>query len=310
MTQENFIFPRRCISPYIFSSSLSDSWELQNVQFSHLIPHTLFNIPYCVCTCLSWHIQSFKSLHQYLPHISFFQYLFFNFVLFYFLHSIVHSLPPLPPATLQLLHIPHLLPSPPPCGCPHPQAHMTSKFPGASSLLRVRCIISEWAPTLNSSTPCVLGASYLLVYAVCLVVQCLLVLLQDHPSPHLLSAFSNSSTEVSCFCPLVSSKHLHLILSAACWVFQRTVWKIPFCECSMASVILSGLGTSPWSGSHFGPVAGPSFPQVPLYFYPCNSSRQEELWVRDVTVGWQPHPSLDVLSFCWRWALPTLGRFI
>jgi hypothetical protein len=49
--------------------------------------------------------------------------------------------------------------------------------------------------------------------------------------------------------------------------------------------------------------AGSSFPQVPLHFHPCNSFRQEQLWVRDVTVGWQPHPSLDVLSSCWRWAL-------
>jgi hypothetical protein len=44
-------------------------------------------------------------------------------------------------------------------------------------------------------------------------------------------------------------------------------------------------------------------PQVPLHFYPCNSFRQEQLWVRGVIVGWQPHPSLDVLSSCWKWTL-------
>jgi hypothetical protein len=39
--------------------------------------------------------------------------------------------------------------------------------------LRVRCFISDWTQTLKSSTVCVLGASYQLVYAVCSVVQCL-----------------------------------------------------------------------------------------------------------------------------------------
>jgi hypothetical protein len=66
---------------------------------------------------------------------------------------------------------------------------------------------------------------------------------------------------------------------------------------------VSGLGANPWAGSHYGPVAGPSFPQASLHFYLCSSFRQEQLWARVLTVGWQPHPSLDALSFCWRWAL-------
>jgi hypothetical protein len=71
---------------------------------------------------------------------------------------------------------------------------------------------------------------------------------------------------------------------------------------------VSGLGTFPWTGSHFGPVTVPSFPQAPLHSHPYNSNRQEKLWVRDVTMEWQPHPSLDALSSCWRWALlPTVG---
>jgi hypothetical protein len=79
----------------------------------------------------------------------------------------------------------------------------------------------------------VLGASYQLVYAVCLVVQCLRDLrgpewdcwssYKTLPSPQLLSAFPNSTTGVSCFCPLVGCKCLHLNLSAACWVFRRAV---------------------------------------------------------------------------------------
>jgi hypothetical protein len=48
---------------------------------------------------------------------------------------------------------------------------------------------------------------------------------------------------------------------------------------------VSVFGASPW--------AGPSFPHAPLHFYPCNSFKQEQLWVRDVTVGWQPPPSFD-----------------
>jgi hypothetical protein len=192
---------------------------------------------------------------------------------------------------------------------PPPPPLLTSKLPGASSLLRVRCIISEWTQTWKSSTVCVLGASYQLVYAVCFGGPVfdrsprsrlrLLVLLEDCPSPQLLSAFHNSKIGVSCFYPLVGCKYLHLTLSAACWVFRRVVM-IPFRECSITSLIVSGLGTSPWAGSHFVPVAGSSFPQAPLCFHPCNFFRQEQLWVRDVTVGWHPHPSFDVLSSCWR----------
>jgi hypothetical protein len=55
----------------------------------------------------------------------------------------------------------------------------------------------------------------------------------------------------------------------------------------MDSVIVSGLGTSPWARSHFEPVTGPSFSQAPLHFHLCNSFRQEQVWVRDVTVKWQ-----------------------
>jgi hypothetical protein len=115
--------------------------------------------------------------------------------------------------------------------------------------------------------------------------------------------FPNSTTRVSCFCPLVGCKYLHLTLWTACWIFQSAVVIDPYWELSIASVIVSGLGTSPWPWSHFGPVAGSSFPQAPLNFHLCNSFRQEQLWVRDVTVEWQPYHSIDVLPFCWRGAL-------
>jgi hypothetical protein len=80
----------------------------------------------------------------------------------------------LPLSNLWLFHIPYPLPTPlSPCGCPPPPPHLTSKLPGASSLLRVRHIVSDWTQTWQSSTVHVFGASYQLVYAVCLVVQCL-----------------------------------------------------------------------------------------------------------------------------------------
>jgi hypothetical protein len=42
---------------------------------------------------------------------------------------------------------------------------------------------------------------------------------------------------------------------------------------------VSGLGPSPWTGSQFGPVTGPPFPQAFLHFCLCSSFRQEQLWV-------------------------------
>jgi hypothetical protein len=65
----------------------------------------------------------------------------------------------------------------------------------------------------------------------------------------------------------------------------------PFCECSIASVIVSGLGTlelDPTLGLLLDLLFLSSSP-----FLSCNSFRQEQLWVRGVTVGWEPHPSLD-----------------
>ena len=134
-------------------------------------------------------------------------YLLFIFIMFiiYFLHSIFHSLTPHPPSicsTSQSSSIPH------PISTKMPQPHLTSKPPGASSLLRVRCIISERTQTQKSSTVCALGASYQVMYAVCLVVHSLrdlsgldylrlLFLLQEHPSPHLLPTFPNSRTAAS-----------------------------------------------------------------------------------------------------------------
>jgi hypothetical protein len=120
---------------------------------------------------------------------------------------------------------PHPIPpSPPP-----PPHYQTAKLPGASSLLRAMCIFSDWTQTQQSSAMYVLEASYQLVYAAWLVIQCLRILgwgggrlietagsPTGLPSPQFLSAFPNSPTEVSCCCPLIGCKYLHLTLSAAC----------------------------------------------------------------------------------------------
>jgi hypothetical protein len=85
------------------------------------------------------------------------------FIYSIFLHSRFYS-PPSP-----LFHIACLLPAP----CLHEDiltpTHQTSKLPWASNLLRVRCIIAEWTQAQKSSTICVLGASYQVVDALCLV---------------------------------------------------------------------------------------------------------------------------------------------
>jgi hypothetical protein len=94
------------------------------------------------------------------------------------------------------------------------------------------------------------------------------------------------------------------------WLFQLLLGStgvqssmVHFCECSITSVIVSGLETSLLVGSCLGPVPGSSFPQALLHFHSCNSFRQEQLWVRVVTVGCSHSPSFDALSFCWRWTL-------
>jgi hypothetical protein len=177
-----------------------------------------------MCLCMN---MCFSCLICPIPICLFFLYLtlffiFITFILFFntfkinFLHSIFYS-PPHPPSNYSTSHTSSSAP------CLHVDVptptRPTSKHPESSSLLRVMCIISGWTPTWKSSTVCALGASYQLVYAVWLVVQCLrelggpdyprlLVLLQDCFSPQLFSAFPNSG--VSCFCPLVGCHCLPL----------------------------------------------------------------------------------------------------
>ena len=82
------------------------------------------------------------------------------------MHSIFHS-----PPQVHLPTAPHTTPSPHPTpsphGCPHPISHLTCKLPGTSSLLRVRCIISEWTQTWKSPTVCVFGEGCLISAGIC-----------------------------------------------------------------------------------------------------------------------------------------------
>jgi hypothetical protein len=116
----------------------------------------------------------------------------------------------------------------------------------------------------------------------------LLVLLQDRPPPQLLSSFPNSTTGVSCFCPLVGCKYLYLTLLAACWVFLSVVMIGPFLWAlhSLGNSVrpcdlpLSWIPLWAWCWTFFSSGSSP-FPS-------CKSFRWEQLWARVVTVGWSP----------------------
>jgi hypothetical protein len=100
--------------------------------------------------------------------------IFLVFFFYIFKLKFLQSIFYFPPSTLWLFLIPYLLPSLlSQGGCLHSSPHLTSKLPGPSSLLRIKCIISELTQTEKSSTVCVLGTLYQVMYAVCLVFQCL-----------------------------------------------------------------------------------------------------------------------------------------
>jgi hypothetical protein len=155
-------------------------------------------------------------------------YFYFLYNLFIILHSIS---PPRPPSDCSTFHTPPHLVSP--RDYPHSPPNLTSKLPGASSLLRVRCIISEWTQTLQSSTVCVLEASYQLVYVAFLVVpmfersqESRLIETLGPPSGPPFSSASFSLPQFNrgqLLLPLFGYKYLHLTLSAACWVFWCAV---------------------------------------------------------------------------------------
>ena len=91
---------------------------------------------------------------------------FFNF----FLQSRLHPPYHLPPPTHCFPS--HTSPHPlSPRGCPHPQLHQTSPFPGAPSLLKIRCIFSHWVQIRQFSAVyvCVWGGGLISDGVCCLV---------------------------------------------------------------------------------------------------------------------------------------------
>ena len=121
---------------------------------------------------------------------------------------------------------------------------------GASSLTEPRPSVS---PLLYVY---VLGASYQLAYAAWLCSSIWEILgvqvnwdcWSSYRVPLLLSFFqlSPNSTTAS-----VHWLGANICDSAACWVFQKAVMIGPFLWALVASIIVSGLGASPFAGSHF-----------------------------------------------------------
>jgi hypothetical protein len=72
-----------------------------------------------------------------------------------FIYLFIYTPDIIPPHPAHPPTVPY--PLPPPHSCLHEDVppHLTSKLPRASSLLRVRCIISNWTQTRQSSTVCV-----------------------------------------------------------------------------------------------------------------------------------------------------------
>jgi len=151
---------------------------------------------------------------------------FFSYVIYLFLHSRFYS-PPGPPSDSSQSHT-SSLPTPvlTTMSSLH-QLHQTSKLPGASSLLRVRCIFSDWTQTQESSAADDLEASSQLVYAAWLVVQCQRsrgsrLIETAEPPTGLLS--SSASSSFSLIQPQGSAASLHWLGAHICiWLFQLLV---------------------------------------------------------------------------------------
>jgi hypothetical protein len=65
----------------------------------------------------------------------------------------------------------------------------------------------------------------------------------------------------------------------------------------------NSFGTSPWAGSHFRPGPESPFPQAFLHFFPAILSDRKNYGSKYWLWDGSPIPSLDALSFYWRWTL-------
>ena len=139
-----------------------------------------------------------------------------------------------------VLHSIHLIPpllfsrSCPQNHTPHtPTPHNDSWFSGASNLSRVRCLFSYWGHTKRSSTLYVLGTSYQLLYADCLVDEYLWVLMW--------SRFVATSCFLKGLCPYLTSPRLSLIQLQRSTTSDHSV-EVSICFC--LSQLLIGLSES------------------------------------------------------------------
>jgi hypothetical protein len=117
--------------------------------------------------------------------------------------------------------------------------------------------------------------------------------------------FPNSTTGVTSFCPLVGCKHLHLTLTAACWVFQRTVTIGPFLWAHHSISNSARPWGLPWSS--FSLV---SSPLISLRLFQTGTVLVQSLW------QWDGNPILHLMSCLstgrglYKFPLPTVGHFI
>jgi hypothetical protein len=62
--------------------------------------------------------------------------------------------------------------------------------------------------------------------------------------------------------------NIYIWLSCLLGLLENSHDRSLFCECFIASVVVSGLGTSPWARFHFGPVSGPNFLKMTFSKWP------------------------------------------
>ena len=192
-----------------------------------------------------------------------------------FLRSIVYH-PLHPPSFLHPIAPPDTLSL---HGCSHTPPHMISKLPGASTLLRVRCSISEWTQTWLSSTLlcwgshiswCMLPGWWSSVWEMS-GIQINWGCLSSYRIALLLSFFQPSLTQQQGSAASVywlSADICIWLFQLLCWVFWRAVMIGPFLWAHHNLSNSVRPWDLPWAGSHSGAATGTSFLQAPLHFHP------------------------------------------
>ena len=127
--------------------------------------------------------------------------------------------------------------------------------------------------------------------------------------------FPYSNTRVSSFCPLVGCKYLHLILSAACWVFWRAIMMGPFllAHHSLSSSVRPwGLPMSwiPGWACRWTSLSSDSSPFLSLQFFQSRTIMSQSFWLWDGNPFSHLMSSLSAWSGLYKFPLPTVWNFI